>query len=75
MFDEKKSATVTFTTAVIGGICLMVASFAGGFFVAGTVWGSQKAASLSTGADLTFHRRRPAGQRGFLSRVEGVVGH
>src|SRR3989344_693185 len=51
MFDEKKSATVTFTTAVIGGICLMVASFAGGFFVAGTVWGSQKAASLSTGAD------------------------
>src|SRR3989338_7086420 len=55
MFDEKKSATVTFTTAVIGGICLMVASFSGGFFVAGTVWGSQKAASLSTGADQPAH--------------------
>lgn len=51
MFEEKKTASVPLITAAIVSICLTAAAFAGGFFLASTSWGVQRAASLSVGAE------------------------
>ncbi len=50
MFEEKRSASFSLTAIIIGGVCLVALSFAGGFLVAGTAWGIQKSASLSVSA-------------------------
>ncbi|MBI5457203.1 S41 family peptidase [Candidatus Kaiserbacteria bacterium] len=49
MYEMKEKYNISLLTIVVGGMCLVGASFAGGFFTAGTAWGAQKATSLSAG--------------------------
>ncbi len=50
MFEEKKSAAIPLPTVVVAGVLLVAASFAGGFFLGGTSWGTHKVASVSVSA-------------------------